>query len=153
MLTASGLLCLDSGSASIEGPGLCGRVLLWYLRRPRQLLLDVTSRLWSISWLRHQMFYPYVTISAAQTRNSDDLCHAMSPFSLSFFIFGHAKNLGICEPSKVHPLKRRKRRSIWRSLWIGTTFVLHCDAVGLQMLLWRMQTWNETQPISLQHGS
>ena len=42
MLTASGLLCLYSGSASIEGPGLCGRVLLWYLRRPRQLLLDVT---------------------------------------------------------------------------------------------------------------
>ena len=40
------------------------------------------SSLWSISWLRHQMFYPYVMISAAQARESDDLHRVMSPFSL-----------------------------------------------------------------------
>ena len=40
-------------------------------------------------------------ISAAQTHESDDLRHAMSPFfSLSFFFFGRAKNLGICEATK-----------------------------------------------------
>ena len=39
------------------------------------------SRLWSISWLRHQMFYPYIMIPAAQACESDDLRHAMSPFS------------------------------------------------------------------------
>ena len=53
------------------------------------------SSLRSISWLRHQIFYPYVTISATQTRESDDLHHAMSPFSLFL-----PKNLGICEATK-----------------------------------------------------
>ena len=48
------------------------------------------------------MFYPYVTISAAQARKSDDLRHAMSPFSLflSFVFFGRAKNHAICEAMK-----------------------------------------------------
>ena len=56
------------------------------------------SSLWSISWLSPQMFYPYVTISAAQARESDDLHHPMSPFSV--FFFGRAKNHGICEATK-----------------------------------------------------
>ena len=41
-------------------------------------------------------------ISAAQARESDDLRHAISPFSLflSFFCFACSKNLGICEATK-----------------------------------------------------
>ena len=47
------------------------------------------------------MFYPYVTISAAQAHESDDLRHVMSPFSLFLlFFFRHANNLGICEATK-----------------------------------------------------
>ena len=46
------------------------------------------------------MFYTYITTSAAQARESDDLCHAMSLFSYSFFFFGHSKNPGICEAMK-----------------------------------------------------
>ena len=48
------------------------------------------SSLWSVSWLRHQMFHPYIRISAAQARESDDLRHAMSAFSfcLSSFLPG-----------------------------------------------------------------
>ena len=46
------------------------------------------SSLWSISWLRHQMFYPYVTISAAQARESDAglLLQPFFVFSPSFII-------------------------------------------------------------------
>ena len=91
------------------------------------------SSLWSISWLRHHMFYPYVMISAAQARKSDDLRHAMSPFSLFLW-----RILGYVRPRRivaVHPPKRGKRRSIWKSLRIGTAF-------ALQMLLWRMQNLN-----------
>ena len=36
--------------------------------------------------LRHIMFYPYVTISAAQAHESDDLRHAMSPLYLFLLI-------------------------------------------------------------------
>ena len=43
------------------------------LCQPCQPLLNGRSSLWSISWLCHQMFYPYVTISAAQARESDYL--------------------------------------------------------------------------------
>ena len=50
----------------------------------------------SISWLRHQMIYANVMISAAQARESDDLRYAMSPFSLFLSsFFGHVKNFGI----------------------------------------------------------
>ena len=58
------------------------------------------SGVWSISWLRHQMFYPYITISAAQASESYDLHHAMSTSTFSLFFFRHAKNLGICEATK-----------------------------------------------------
>ena len=46
------------------------------------------------------MFYPYVTISAAQAHKSDDLRRAMLPFSLFLSSFSGAKNLGICEAMK-----------------------------------------------------
>ena len=88
------------------------------------------SRLWSISWLRHQMFYPY----AAQASESDDLHNVMSLFSLFLSSFTSTKNLE--RPWRivaVNPPKRGKRRSICG---------LHCDETGLQMLLSRMQTLN-----------
>ena len=60
------------------------------------------SSLWSISWLRHQMFYPYVTISAAQAHESDDLRHAMSPFSLFLSSFsGTQRILGYVRPWRI----------------------------------------------------
>ena len=66
------------------------------------------------------MFYPYVTISAAQARESGDLRHAMSPFSLFLSSFSDAQRiLGYARPRSiavVHPPKWEKRRSIWRSL-------------------------------------
>ena len=73
--------------------------------------------LWSISWMDHQMFYSYTTISAAQARESEDLHHAMSPFSLfSFFFFsGTQRILDYVRPRKivaVHPPKPGKRRSL-----------------------------------------
>ena len=85
-------------------------------------------------------------ISAAQVCESDDLHYAMSPFSLflsslsgSQIILGHVRPRRIVT---VHPPKRGQRRSIWRSLQIGTAFTRRCDAIGLQMQLWRMQTLN-----------
>ena len=100
------------------------------------------SSLWSISWLCHQMFFPYVTIS-------DDLRHTMSPFSLFFSSFsGMQRILGYVRPRRivaVHPPETGRRRSLWRSLQTGTDFTRCCDIIGLQTLLWRMQTWTETQ--------
>ena len=73
------------------------------------------SSLWSISWLRHQMFYPYIMISAAQARESDDLHHhTMSPSSLFLSSFlGAQRILGYVRPWRivaVHPPERVKRR-------------------------------------------
>ena len=71
-------------------------------------------------------------------------------FSLSFFFFGRAKNLGICEAvkdssgasSKNSEKKATIVGCIRRSLQIGTAFPRHCDLIGLQMLLWMMHTMN-----------
>ena len=66
-------------------------------------------------------------------------------FSLSFFFFGVQRILEYVRPRRtvaVHPPKRGKRRSIWRSLRIRTAFTQHCDIVGLQMVLRRMQILN-----------
>ena len=102
------------------------------------------SSLWSISWLRHQMFYPYVTISAAQAQESDYLRYAMSPFSLFLSSFsGTQRILGYVRPRRIVAVrspKTRKRRSTWRRVQMGTDFMQRCDVFGLQMLLWRMQT-------------
>ena len=72
------------------------------------------SDLRSISWLRHQMFPS--TISSAQTRESDDLCHAMSPFSLFLSSFlGAQRILGYVRPRRIvvvhHPKTGRRRRN------------------------------------------
>ena len=104
------------------------------------------SSLWIISRLRHQTFYIYIRNSATQVRESDDRRHAMSPFSLVLSSFsGTQRILGYVRPQRivaVHPPNTGKRRSIWKSLWIGTAFAQRCDVIGLQMLLWRMLTLN-----------
>ena len=70
----------------------------------------------------------------------------MSPFSLFFSSFSVVQRMsGYVRPWRivaVHPSRGGKRRSIWRSLRTGTAFVRRCDVIGLQMLLWRMQTLN-----------
>ena len=100
-------------------------------------------RLRSISWLCHQMFYPYVKMSATQARDIDNLRHSRSPFSfcLSLFFFRSAKNLGICESAKDGrdaSYKNREKKAtfvgcIWRSLQIGSAFMWRCDVIGIQM--------------------
>ena len=90
------------------------------------------SRLWSISWLRHQMFYPDIKISAAQARESDDLHHPMSPFSFILSSFtGGQRILGYGRPWRkdssgaFYKLREKKAASagcISRNLWIGTAF-------------------------------
>ena len=76
---------------------------------------------------------------------------------LSLFFFRRTKNLGIREATKDRSSASSKTREkkdvfvgcIWRSFQIATGFAQRCDVIGLQMLLWRMQTWTETQPESL----
>ena len=134
------LLCFYSGSASFEGPGLC---ILRFLLTVSAVVKWDGRAFGAFFWLRHQMFYPYVTISATQARKSDDLPHTMWPISL--FFFGRAKNPGICEAMKDSGASSKKREKkaafvgwIKRSLRIGTAQL--CDVIGLQMLLRRMQT-------------
>ena len=94
--------------------------------------MPLTSGYFLLWHWHHQMFYPFVTISAAPARESDDLRHAMSAFSLflsSFF-------------GCAHPPKRCKRRSIWRNRRTGTAFTRHTDRIYLQMLLWRTLNWD-----------
>ena len=82
------------------------------------------------------MFYPYVPISAAQARKSDDLCHAMSPFSFFLFSFFRcAKNLGICEATKNHSGASSKNREKKEHLWaaFGGAFKLGQPAHSVLM--------------------
>ena len=91
------------------------------------------SSLWSISWLCHQMFYPYVKISAAQARESDNLRHALTPFSLCLSSFlGTQRILGYVRPGRIVAV-HLEDPSDWDA------FVRRCDVIGLQMLLWKMQ--------------
>ena len=96
------------------------------------------SRLWSISWLRHQMFYPDIKISAAQARKSDDLHHLMSPFSFILSSFtGGQRILGYGRPRRkdssgaFYKLREKKAASAFRG-----TFELGQPSrvvIGLQM--------------------
>ena len=91
------------------------------------------SDLWSISWLPPR--YAKVTIYAMWGR------HFLFLSSFS----GTQRILGYVRPRRievVHPPKTGRRRSIWRSLQIGTAVAWRCDVIGLQMLFWRMQTLN-----------
>ena len=68
------------------------------------------SSLWSFSWLRNQMFYPCVMISAAQACESDGLSHAMSPFSLFLSSFsGLRRILGYLRPRRIAAVRPPKR--------------------------------------------
>ena len=123
-----------------------------------------------MSWLRHQMFYPYLTISATQACKSDDLRHVMSPFSLflssfrarnkSWDMWGNAMcNMWCGASSKKREKKAASVGCIWRSLQTGRAFTLRCYVIGLQMLLWRMQTlkWDTATlscwSLEVQHGT
>ena len=77
---------------------------------------------------------PYIMISAARARLSDDLRHAVSPLSffLSFF-FGCAENLGIWEAAKDGRGASCGMGCVWRSLRIWTASARRCDVIGLQM--------------------
>ena len=80
-----------------------------------ETLLNASGSLWSTSWLRHQMFYPYVMISAGQARESDDLRHAMSPYSLCLSSFLGVQRMGYVRSQSMlaaHPPETGKRRSI-----------------------------------------
>ena len=101
------------------------------------------SSLRSISWLRHSMFYPHVTISAAQAHESDDLHHTMSLFStfLSSF-FGRANNLGICEATKDSSGASSKKREKKEHLEEPSNRDSHRELLWRNWLLWRMQTLN-----------
>ena len=63
---------------------------------------------------------------------------------LSFFLlFECTNNLGICEATKDRSgasSRNREKKEHLEELQTGTDFTLHCDIIGLQMLLWRMQS-------------
>ena len=58
-------------------------------------------------------------------------------FSLSYFFFGRAKNLGICEATKDRSGASSRNREE------KECFARCCDVTGLQMLLWRIQNLNQ----------
>ena len=101
------------------------------------------SRLWSISWLPHQMFYTYIMISAGQARECDDLHHVMSPFSLFLSSFLGAKRLlGYLRPWRIvvmHPPGRGNRRNI-RGLHLEPS-----DRDSLHVALWH--NWSSNAPL------
>ena len=113
------------------------------------------SSLWSISWLCHQMFYACVTISATQARESDDLRHAMSPFSLSFLFFKRTKNLGICEATKDRSDASSKNRekkehleepALWRN-WPSNAPLKDSEAeLKRSMCDWLLPCWTVATP-------
>ena len=64
-------------------------------------------------------------------------------FSLSIFFFGCAKDLGICEATKDRSYassNNREKKEHLEELQIETAFMWRRDVIGLQMLLWRIQT-------------
>ena len=110
------------------------------------------SSLWSISWLRHQMFYPYVTISAAQAQESDYLRYAMSPFSLFLSSFsGTQRILGYVRPWRIVVVDppKTKRRSIWRSLRIGAAFAWRSDGLAFKCFSEGCRRWRHSKTFLL----
>ena len=75
------------------------------------------------------MFYPYVTISAAQARERDDLRHAMSTFSLFLSSFsGVQRILGCVKDRRGASSKKREKKE---HLDWETVFTQRCDIIGL----------------------
>ena len=66
------------------------------------------------------MFHPYITISAAQARESDDLRHAISPFS----VFVSKDRSGASS-------RNREQKEHLEELQTGTSFEQCCDVIGL----------------------
>ena len=59
-------------------------------------------------------------------------------FSLSFFFFGHKKNLRICEATKDRnsaSSRNREQKEHLEELQTGTDFTQRCDVIVLQMLV------------------
>ena len=80
------------------------------------------SCLFSISWLCRQMFYPYVTISAAQAHDSGDLRRVMSPFSLFHSSFSGAQRIlseATKESSYASSKKREKKEHLEEQFRLG----------------------------------
>ena len=112
------------------------------------------SSLWSISWLCHQMFYPYVRISAAQARESDNLRHALMLFSLCLSSFlGTQRILGYVRPGRIVAVHqgeegasggafrlRRLCEALWRN-WPSNAPLKDADPVncsmGAHLVRWR----------------
>ena len=111
------------------------------------------SSLWSISWLRHQIFYPNIMISAAQARESDDLRHVMSPFLFLFLLsWIHKESWDMWGHEGSERCVLQKQGEEGASGEPQTAFVWRCDVMGLEMLRWRMQNWTETQQMSAGGG-
>ena len=116
------------------------------------------SILWSISLLRHQMFYPFIAIFAAQVTESDDLRRALLPFLFFLSCFsGVQRILGYGRPWRivaVHPLKTGNRRP-----HCGVHLEVPLNWDSLRAALWRnwpsikcssegCRAWIETQQLS-----
>ena len=143
-LTFWHMLCLSSRSASSEGPGT-----LWSTKASPSETLLTSSAVVKWDGLVFGAFPGCVTRCFTLTSRfaKVTICATQCRHFLSFFLLlsGVLRMLGYVRPWRlvaVHLTKRGKRRSIWRSLQIGTAFTRRCDVIGLQMLLWRMQTLN-----------
>ena len=97
------------------------------------------SSLWSISWLRHQMFYSYIMISPPRPTKWRPTPRDVTILSLSFCFFGHTKNHGICEATKDRSHASSKKREIGGAFKLGQS---SHGVIGLHMLLRRLQTLN-----------
>ena len=92
-----------------------------------------------IAWRRSSLSQAWaaeiveVTIYATRCRHFLSFFPLFWPRKDSWDMWGH-------EIVAVHPPETGRRRSLWRSLQTGTDFTWHCDVIGLQMLLWRIQT-------------
>ena len=114
------LLCLNSGSASSEGP--------WGPLRSSKPSPSETSAVVKWDGLVFEAFPGRFTRCFTLTsRESDDLRHAMSLFSLFLSSFSIVQRI----LGYVRPPRTGRRRSVWRSLRIGTAFTWHCDIIGL----------------------
>ena len=95
------------------------------------------SSLWSISCSHHQMFYPYAILCHPGPWKWRSTSHDVAIFSPSFFFFGRAKNLGICEATKdrssVSSKKREKKEPLWAAF--GGAFGLEQPSCGVVMSL------------------
>ena len=111
------------------------------------------SSLLSISWLRHQMFYPYVTISVAKVTIYATQCRRF--LSFSFF-------LGLCEAAKDSSCASSKKNEkkehleepsdleslcmvLWSNWPLNASFKGCSPWTGTQ--LWHWTVYNKPRPL------